>query len=40
MGIDTLCIKDMAGILTPAAATELVGALVKAVKVPVQPIRT
>ena len=36
MGIDTLCIKDMAGILTPAAATELVGALVKAVKVPVQ----
>jgi oxaloacetate decarboxylase alpha subunit len=36
MGIDTLCIKDMAGILTPAAATELVGALVKSVKVPVQ----
>jgi oxaloacetate decarboxylase alpha subunit len=36
MGIDTLCIKDMAGILTPAAASELVGALVKAVKVPVQ----
>ena len=36
MGIDTLCIKDMAGILTPGAATELVGALVKAVKVPVQ----
>jgi len=36
MGIDTLCIKDMAGILTPAAATELVGALVKAVSVPVQ----
>ncbi len=36
MGIDTLCIKDMAGILTPAAATDLVSALVKAVKVPVQ----
>jgi oxaloacetate decarboxylase alpha subunit len=36
MGIDTLCIKDMAGILTPAAATELVGALVKSVDVPVQ----
>ncbi|MDD2459988.1 MAG: pyruvate carboxylase subunit B [Kiritimatiellia bacterium] len=36
MGIDTLCIKDMAGILTPGAATELVGALVNAVKVPVQ----
>ncbi len=27
MGIDTLCIKDMAGILTPAAARELVAAL-------------
>ena len=36
MGIDTLCIKDMAGILTPAAATDLIGALVKAVGVPVQ----
>ncbi len=36
MGIDTLCIKDMAGILTPAAATDLISALVKAVKVPVQ----
>lgn len=36
MGIDTLCIKDMAGILTPAAATDLVSALVKEVKVPVQ----
>ena len=36
MGIDTLCIKDMAGILSPAAATQLISALVKAVKVPVQ----
>jgi len=36
MGVDTLCIKDMAGILTPAAATALISALVKAVKVPVQ----
>ncbi|MDX9867753.1 MAG: pyruvate carboxylase subunit B [Kiritimatiellia bacterium] len=36
MGIDTLCIKDMAGILSPAAATELIGALVQAVGVPVQ----
>jgi oxaloacetate decarboxylase alpha subunit len=36
MGIDTLCIKDMAGILSPAAATSLISALVKAVKVPVQ----
>ena len=30
MGVDSLCIKDMAGILTPGAARELVGALVKA----------
>ena len=37
MGIDTLCIKDMAGILTPGAARELVGALVKALPgIPVQ----
>ena len=36
MGIDTLCIKDMAGILSPAAAKTLISALVKAVKVPVQ----
>ena len=27
MGVDSLCIKDMAGILTPGAARELVGAL-------------
>ncbi len=36
MGIDTLCIKDMAGILSPTAATALISALVKSVKVPVQ----
>ncbi|MBO4448498.1 MAG: pyruvate carboxylase subunit B [Kiritimatiellae bacterium] len=37
LGADTLCIKDMAGILTPGAARELVGALVKALPdVPVQ----
>ncbi len=36
MGIDTICIKDMAGILTPGAAEELVGALTKALKIPVQ----
>ena len=30
MGVDTLCIKDMAGILTPGAARELVTALRKA----------
>lgn len=37
LGADTLCIKDMAGILTPGAARELVGALVKALPdMPVQ----
>ncbi len=36
MGADSLCIKDMAGILSPSAARELVGALVKNVKIPVQ----
>ena len=37
MGVDSLCIKDMAGILTPGAARELVQALVKALPdVPVQ----
>ena len=37
MGIDSLCIKDMAGILTPGAARELVGALRKAM--PEMPIQ-
>ncbi len=37
MGIDSLCIKDMAGILTPGAARELVTALVKAL--PEMPIQ-
>jgi oxaloacetate decarboxylase alpha subunit len=36
MGADTLCIKDMAGILSPAAATELISALVRSIKIPVQ----
>ena len=36
MGVDTICIKDMAGILTPGAATELIGALTKKLKIPVQ----
>ncbi|MEI8243949.1 MAG: pyruvate carboxylase subunit B [bacterium] len=36
MGADSICIKDMAGILSPAAAKELVGALVHALKIPVQ----
>ena len=37
MGIDSLAIKDMAGILTPGAARELVGALRKAL--PEMPIQ-
>ena len=37
MGIDSLCIKDMAGIMTPGAARELVRALKKAMpKMPIQ----
>lgn len=36
MGADSVCIKDMAGILSPAGAAELVGALVKALSIPVQ----
>ena len=37
MGVDSIAIKDMAGILTPGAARELVGALVKALPdMPVQ----
>jgi oxaloacetate decarboxylase alpha subunit len=36
MGIDSLCIKDMAGILSPIAAERLVSALVAAMDVPIQ----
>lgn len=36
LGADSICIKDMAGIMTPAAATELISALVKNVSVPIQ----
>ena len=36
MGCHSIAIKDMAGIMTPQAATQLVGALVKAVGVPIQ----
>ncbi|RMD80575.1 MAG: oxaloacetate decarboxylase subunit alpha [Gammaproteobacteria bacterium] len=35
MGCDSLCIKDMAGLLTPAAAAELFAALRRAVGLPV-----
>ena len=36
MGIDSLCIKDMAGILSPIAAERLITALVRQIKVPIQ----
>jgi len=36
MGADSLCIKDMAGLLTPAKARELVQQLKQAVGVPIQ----
>jgi oxaloacetate decarboxylase (Na+ extruding) subunit alpha len=36
LGIDTLCIKDMAGILSPIGAEKLIKALVSEVKVPIQ----
>ncbi len=36
LGIDSLCIKDMAGILSPIAAEKLVSALVKEIQIPIQ----
>ncbi|PKM50063.1 MAG: oxaloacetate decarboxylase [Firmicutes bacterium HGW-Firmicutes-7] len=36
MGADSICIKDMAGLLVPYAATELVTALKETVKLPIQ----
>ena len=36
MGADSICIKDMAGLLVPAAATELVTALKEGTKLPIQ----
>jgi oxaloacetate decarboxylase alpha subunit len=36
MGADSICIKDMAGLLLPYKATELVTALKGAVKIPIQ----
>ena len=36
IGIDSLCIKDMAGILSPIAAEKLVSALIGEIKVPIQ----
>lgn len=36
LGIDSLAIKDMAGILSPIAAEQLISALVRAINVPIQ----
>ncbi|HHY91257.1 MAG TPA: pyruvate carboxylase subunit B, partial [Clostridiales bacterium] len=36
MGADSICIKDMSGLLAPYEAYELISALKKAVKVPIQ----
>ena len=36
MGANSICIKDMAGLLTPYKATELVGAMKEAVDLPIQ----
>ncbi len=36
LGIDSLCIKDMAGILSPVRAKELVNALNKEISIPIQ----
>lgn len=36
MGADSICIKDMAGLLVPVKATELVTALKESVKIPIQ----
>jgi oxaloacetate decarboxylase alpha subunit len=36
LGIDSICIKDMAGILAPQTAFDLVSALVEEIKLPVQ----
>ena len=36
MGADSICIKDMAGVLTPEDATKLIGALKKNTKLPIE----
>ncbi|MBR1702006.1 MAG: oxaloacetate decarboxylase subunit alpha [Lachnospiraceae bacterium] len=36
MGADSICIKDMAGLLLPYKATELIGAMKEATKLPIQ----
>ena len=36
MGADSICFKDMAGLLAPSKATELISALKKEIKIPIQ----
>ena len=36
MGADSLCVKDMAGLLTPYAAEELIGSLKESTKLPIE----
>ncbi len=36
LGVDSICIKDMAGLLKPYTATELITSLKKAISVPIQ----
>jgi oxaloacetate decarboxylase alpha subunit len=36
IGVDSICIKDMAGILSPISCRKLVSALIREVKVPIQ----
>ncbi|MBP5164376.1 MAG: pyruvate carboxylase subunit B, partial [Lachnospiraceae bacterium] len=36
LGADSICIKDMSGLLVPKAASELVGALKKSTKLPIE----
>lgn len=36
MGANSICVKDMAGLLTPYKATELISALKRAVRLPIQ----
>ena len=36
MGADSLCVKDMAGLLTPYAAQELIGSLKESTKLPIE----
>jgi pyruvate carboxylase subunit B len=38
LGCDSICIKDMAGLISPAAATDLVKSIKKKIKIPAFPL--